>query len=173
MNVRDPDRDRRMAEMHLTGCYTLAEIGELEGGISGERVRQILRRCGVTLEQSREAGRLARMVDLTCEACGAHFQRSAARAQRSAHHACSLVCLRIWNGRRMAAAAWTDAELLEQLRELAALVDRTPSWRDVNAYGPPSHMTYVKRFGSIRNAQTAAGLKPNRINADRSTWGGR
>jgi len=37
-------RGVKMALLYKTGLYTLSEVGEMSGGISGERVRQILQK---------------------------------------------------------------------------------------------------------------------------------
>lgn len=55
----------------------------------------------------------------------------------------------------------TRQSLLDRLRQLAQHYGRTPSEPLINRHSPPSHMAFVRTFGSLRKAQAAAGLLPN------------
>ncbi len=57
---------------------------------------------------------------------------------------------------------YTDAELLADLREVAADLDRTPTKADVRERGGHSPSTYVERFGGWREALAAADLASDR-----------
>lgn len=56
-------------------------------------------------------------------------------------------------------------ELAAYLRSLAELLGRTPSARDLRAADGPPPDVFQRRFGSLRFAQRAAGLTPNRSGA--------
>ena len=57
--------------------------------------------------------------------------------------------------------AYTDKQLLDALRNLAAKLGRTPAGRELlGRRGLPSPSTYQRRFGSWNNALDAAGLEP-------------
>jgi hypothetical protein len=53
-------------------------------------------------------------------------------------------------------------EMLEEMRRLAGLLKRTPNSRDIRTYGIYCTDSYLHYFGSLRNAQKKAGLKPNK-----------
>ena len=55
-----------------------------------------------------------------------------------------------------------DEELLEELRRLANVLDRTPTQPDMTEYGRYSIRTYALRFGNWNGAIEAAGLDPTR-----------
>lgn len=57
--------------------------------------------------------------------------------------------------------------LLEALRQLARTLGRTPSRSDLTEAGL-SHMAYVRRFGSLSQAQEAAGLSANPVGRPRA-----
>lgn len=161
MNVRDHAREQRFVNMHLRDGMTFEDIGRLEG-LTRERVRQIVRRAGVTVAESREAMRRAAMVETVCEECGVPVERRDSQVGRAAY--CSPICGNRSRGRQL--RVWTEDSLTAHLRSLADRLGRTPSQHDVNRHSPPSHMSFVRRFGSLRNAQRAAGLTPNRRNAE-------
>ena len=57
---------------------------------------------------------------------------------------------------------YTDADLIEQLYDLAKRLDRTPTMGEFEADpDTASRLTIIKRFGSWRNFVVAAGLVPN------------
>lgn len=54
--------------------------------------------------------------------------------------------------------------LVAHLARMDARLGHTPRIKDMNADPlSPSHMVYVRRFGSIQGAQRAAGLEPNGV----------
>lgn len=64
------------------------------------------------------------------------------------------------NGRG-AKPKWSDDALLEKLRALSHRLGHTAGSLEINAEGAPYHVTYCRRFGSMRQAQITAGLEPN------------
>lgn len=58
---------------------------------------------------------------------------------------------------------WDRARLIERLQKLAAELGHTPGVKELKLATPPDHMTYVRNFGTIRAAQEAAGLVPNKV----------
>lgn len=57
---------------------------------------------------------------------------------------------------------YSDDELLDDLRDLADELGRTPTFADMNDHGPRSATTFTNRFGTWNNAVEEAGLEPNR-----------
>jgi phage terminase small subunit len=55
---------------------------------------------------------------------------------------------------------YSKDELINHMRELASQLGRTPSQKDIAVAGKVSYYTYYTHFGSLRNAQVAAGLVP-------------
>lgn len=53
----------------------------------------------------------------------------------------------------------TQETLIEELRQLAEELDRSPSQADMNDHGPRSHKTYTQKFGSWNAAKEAANLE--------------
>ena len=68
---------------------------------------------------------------------------------------------------RAANAAYTDEELLDAIRELAAEVEGAPTARDMNNHGRHSNQIYYNRFGSWTAALSKAGVekKDNYVSA--------
>lgn len=148
--------DRDLVRMHVGERMTLAEIGE-RVGLSRERVRQRVRRAGVGTHVTRmivREQREAKRVLWECATCGYQEALKPSRATITTY--CSTRCARGHNRR------YTDDYLLDHLRNLASQLGRTPSQHDINDHDGPAHPTYCKRFGSIREAQRRAGLRPNR-----------
>jgi len=56
-----------------------------------------------------------------------------------------------------------DEELLDELRELAAALERPPTVADVRERAAYSHMTYYNRFGSFPEALEVAGIEPDPV----------
>jgi hypothetical protein len=52
----------------------------------------------------------------------------------------------------------SDVQLLDELKRLTALLDRTPAYRDIIKYGKYSMASYLRCFGSIVKARKAAGI---------------
>ncbi len=151
---QNPERDAEMVRRYAAGQETLAQIGA-SYGITRERVRQVVRRSGLSPEESWAAKRIAQVGRHTqpCVRCGTAFY-----APKKRNMFCSRRCA---DAARSAALRVPDAELLEALRELAGVLGRTPNQYDMNTVGAFSHTTYVLRFGGVAAAQRAAGLVPN------------
>ena len=154
---RDYAREAEMVRRHKAG-ETFTAIGA-DYGITGVRVRQLVRRAGFTdtdwtTRVSREAwaaASLAKRVDWSCENCGKSDKRSPSGCAR---RFCSRSC---W----YATAAVAESDLLGHLRELSGRLGRTAGNKDIEKEGRHSHATYYRYFGSMRDAQIAAGLAPN------------
>lgn len=152
------ERDARMVERHLNG-ETLTAIGE-DYGLTRERVRQIVRQAGVPVSHTaavvREQSRGPRVPRLEgeCETCGAPVTFLASSPRRF----CSQPCV------HEAMREHTDDSLLIWLQDLAVRLGHTPTRAEINAEpDTPWHMTFVRNFGSIAEAQEAAGLSPNGV----------
>lgn len=147
------ERNRRIVKMHVEDRLTLVQIARVMG-ISPERVRQLVRRAGVTVYTSAVIRYDFTHTTLICPTCGGSFELS--------RH---LAALRMYCAPSCSPGAprkYTNDQLLASLRDLAAKLGRTPSQDHMNADpATPSHMAYVKRFGSICEAQRLAGLTPN------------
>ncbi len=83
------------------------------------------------------------------------------------------------NARRMAGAkplipiyTYTENQLLQNLKDLAAKLSRTPNKSDLKENGI-SHMIYYNRFGSFAKACELVGLIPNKRGAQKGNRGGR
>ena len=149
-------RNREMARMHVEDRMTLSEIGRWYG-LSRERIRQVVRHEGVaqsvTADVAAPARRRQRVPRLgrVCEECTDSFE---VLPNRAAQLFCSRRC---W----IVSVSYSEAELIRHLQKLATLLGRTPTRFDMNAADGPSHTVYTRHFGTLRNAQASAGLKPN------------
>jgi hypothetical protein len=140
------ERNRRIREESAKG-RTLADIGR-EFGMTRERVRQIAGPSQRPLIPTEER---------ICPGCGATHRRKA----NSRHRHCSRRCGQRAHTRH---PTYSRDGLLDELAALAERLGRTPNQLDINADpDTPCHVTYVRRFGSIRAAQIAAGLEPNGV----------
>jgi hypothetical protein len=63
----------------------------------------------------------------------------------------------------MSSALSTQTELTNDLCEFARNLNKTPTVRELNKYGPHSASTYQKVFGSWNKALRTANLNPNRV----------
>jgi hypothetical protein len=164
---KDCPRRQAMAALY-TGGATLEEIAAING-ISRERVRQLVE----PFELERHTGTTDPLRILSVARCVNSLKET---IEQSGFYAVAVIkCLtelgvyealhRLWRWRRrrVSPVCWSDAELLQTLRDLAKQLGRTPTQKDLNiSPATGSHTTYVLRFGSLRNAQIAAGLTPNR-----------
>jgi hypothetical protein len=130
---------------------------------SRERVRQIVRKAGVSPEESRKATREAQRrarkrqyasmrkprTTIHCSRCAAAFEVIEGRERGFCSSACRTEQKKV--------------DLLAHLRALAADLGYTPAQRDINAVSGPWHTQYHEYFGSLREAQRLAGLEPNDV----------
>ena len=148
-----PERNRTIVNLYEVEGWTTERIGAgFKPPISGQRVRQILKRAGI---KRRTIADYDYRISWVCSACGAtkRFRHEEARRRKVCSYQCSGKLKTRWN-RPM---------LIDYLQQLAADLGHTPSIGDINLAGPPDHMTYVRNFGSICAAQEAAGLVPNAV----------
>lgn len=143
------ERDATIADLY-EGGLNMREIGD-RYGICRERVRQVLKRLGVASRGPR--GERKERVLVPCAVCGKVTRRLPHEKHK---RACGNVC-----GGKLY-RKWTPENLRSHLSRLAQKLGKTPGINDINVHGPPDHMAYVRNFGSIREAQIAAGLTPNR-----------
>ena len=148
-----PERNRTIIRLYEVEGYTSNKLGSLFG-ISGQRVRWILKRAGVAL---RARADYRKRVRWTCMVCGMQntLQPCIARSRKTCSTSCRSRLLTIWD----------RPKLIEELQQLAAELGHTPGLKEINHVSPPDHMTYVRKFGSICAAQVAAGLVPNATGA--------
>lgn len=152
---RNVAREAECVRRHVGGESLTAIAATL--GVSRERVRQIVRRAGVPLSVTAPIARSARKevrdrcrVPFSCRCCGRVELVVPSDSRRTGGY-CSRTCRRTEK----------RAELLKHLRALADRMGVTPGQDAINRAGPPSHVDYVRYWGSIRAAQQAAGLTPN------------
>ena len=110
------ERNQLLVRLHVEDRNTLSEVGALLG-ISRERVRQVVRAAGVSVDVTDAVKYERRARWMICEACGEKVRKS------SRGRFCSQRCA--GEGRRH-----TDDFLLEQMRRLALTLDRTPAMGD-------------------------------------------
>ncbi len=135
---RDSARDAQILARVMLG-ERLTEIAK-DYRVSPERIRQLANRAGSD-PGSRKQLRHEQAVKREAA------QRATAKEQR--------------RGVREAKAAVRKAAMLEHLRHLANRLGRVPTNNDLKC--PPFwFVSYYKHFGSLRNAQALAGLRPNR-----------
>ncbi len=152
LSMPKPERNAELVRLHVDERMTLTDIG-IRCGISSERVRQLVRRAGVSLSVTAEvrAEKYATCwVEEVCEGCGNRRLVQPSEVRRF----CSRSC---WskNGSK-----WTDTRLLDDLRRLALILNKTPGMKHLKKPWP-AHTLYYRRFGSLTRAQEMAGLNPN------------
>jgi transcriptional regulator with XRE-family HTH domain len=175
------DRDREMFELRAAG-WTLRQIGE-RYGISRQRVDEIVRDRGgpelsdvIKARRAREAGIMQRRSEeirewwragLTITIIAGRLGLPTARVQRlidsvltpmdRAHRNRSIVM-------RTRTPRYTDQQLIEGIRQVAARIGRTPTQEEYRAQahelGLASILTLGKRFDGWQAAVLAAGLEP-------------
>lgn len=153
---QNPTRDQNIVNEHVHARRTLQDIGD-DYGLTRERVRQIVRRAGVSpkVTAAVKHENAVERVLFVCEVCGKKnlLKPAVARTRRVCSHECSGKLRR----------AYTHEDLLDHLRDLALELGCTPGVNDVIAHDGPSHTMYYRYFGSLRAAQAEAGLKPNKV----------
>jgi hypothetical protein len=188
------DRDREMFELRAAG-WTLRQIGE-RYGISRQRVDEIVRDRGgpelpavIAARRAREAEIMQRRSEEIRQwwRAGApitiiaeRLALPAARVHRSidtvltpmdrAHRNRSIVM-------RTRTPRYSDQQLIDGIREVAARIERTPTQDEYRAHahelGHASILTLGKRFGGWQAAVVAADLKPlahGRGRGSRRVW---
>ncbi|MGZ4180688.1 MAG: homing endonuclease associated repeat-containing protein [Solirubrobacteraceae bacterium] len=188
------DRDREMFELRAAG-WTLRQIGE-RYGISRQRVDEIVRDRGgpelpdvIEARRAREAEIMRKRSEeirqwwragLPVTIIAARLGLPAARVQRSidsvltpmdrAHRNRSIVM-------RTRTRRYTDQQLIDGVREVAAQIGRTPTQEEYRAHaqelGLASILTLGKRFGGWQAAVVAADLEPlphGRGSGSRRVW---
>jgi len=166
LTLDQSDRRLQMAALYQEGA-TLEEIGREFGGISRERVRQLLATIG--LDRSNKPDPIA-IVQASRQA------RSASHCARIAGHNTSVVvrCLRelgmfqeandIWDeNMRQYRAEKTEsrvAKLVNAYTAFANLIGRVPTSRDLNEHpdSPFSQMHVQAAMGGLQKLQLAAGM---------------
>jgi hypothetical protein len=147
-----------MVQRHLNGESYGAIAADF--GLSAGFVGRVVRAAGVTARQRAKARASAALVDWQCSRCGRNEQRTLRRAEAAV---CAFGCRPTPQQQPDAAA------LIDAMQTLAQRIGRTPSQAALYAANDmPSCADYVRVFGSLRAAQGAAGLTPNRRG-----WGGR
>jgi len=110
---RKTERNEEIVRRHLDGEF-MSALGR-EYGITRERVRQIVRRAGVTREESLDA----RRQDWTCGTCGKKERRRESDAARGyCSPECAAVARRIGEGPRSPAFEHPDGHLWTYDRRL-------------------------------------------------------
>lgn len=146
------ERNARIVRRYQDG-ETMEAIGG-DYGITRERVRQILERAGVPRRQPKDwlSGRRVEYVTYACLACGQEHECAPSR-RIPKETFCDRECRTLYR----------RDQLIEDMQRLARRLGRTPGQPQINAHAPPYHMDYYRYFGSVRAAQQAAGLTPNKI----------
>ena len=159
----------RVAELYFIYLETssLRKTGE-RAKMSGERVRQLFAAHQLPTRAQSDMG-----IDPAKLLCVARRSASLKEAARNANVSeptlvahlrkmgADAALRRLWSyrQRKLCRKHYTDARLLEILRELAAKLGRSPVQRDLDTIeGVPAHKTYVMRFGSLRISRRLAGL---------------
>ena len=131
---------------------TLQEIAD-EKGVSRQRIHQLVKRAGAitrTVKARRRNIKLARRGGQRRCSCGTFFRATEADPRQSCSPLCSHLRRRIGPG-----------ALAQAMVELSRKVQRTPTAADIIESGGYSVGAYTREFGSLVNAQRAAGLTPN------------
>jgi len=146
---------------------TLEEIAQVYG-VTGERVRQVLEAAGKN-ESHVAAIDPIRTVNVCRKANSLSYASGQLGKQPEAIRKVLKMTgylpamERLWAWRRAKNyQKISDGEKIEALQRLAAKIGRTPGMNEASADpDTPTHMTYVRTWGSWRAACEAAGLRPN------------
>jgi hypothetical protein len=150
-------------QLYCSGL-SLREVGD-ELGVSRERIRQYLVDANVHTRHNGWRGRpCAIAVMKAIRAPGVlSFTQAAARSPDLTATTISNAARALGCGEavRRLFRLRSRARLREDLAQVAAVIGRTPTATDMNAHvgGLYGATSYQRVFGSVRDAQTAAGLK--------------
>ena len=163
------DNERELVICSLfSGGMTLAAISEIYG-VSGERVRQIVRRNGIP-PTVRNVDPLRILASLEASTCVAHAARLATTSTTSVRRLIAEMGMhaevREWFAKNKRAEterrkAWRRESLIIRMRALASRLGRTPNKIDLDRYAKGAS-GYQLVFGSLPAAQIAAGLPPTK-----------
>lgn len=163
------DRREYAAALRMSG-HTLQEIGEWLG-VTRERARQLcLGRTPRMLNQSRQVDPV-KVMQVARRATSLHAVAKetgwgVGRIKQALSELGVLPALvRLWAWRR----GTVQSRRIAELQHAARMLGRTPRTKDMLAHlaGLCSPSAYTYAFGSIRKAQTAAGLPFNRVGGGR------
>jgi hypothetical protein len=154
---KNPDRTLEIIRQFNDG-WTLQKTGDF-WGLSRERVRQLLKRAGANTpelkESRREKRRKARCTSKKCEICGSMYSGKAIQRK----------CDNCKNLRLPTPQRYTDEQYLDELRRLSDKIGYTAGVTDIIREGRMSHVSFYRRFGSLRKAQELAGYESHRTGA--------
>jgi acyl-CoA hydrolase len=160
--------DLEMAGM-LHGGATLEEIGQA-AGLTRERVRQRLKRIGVTAASRLDVMKLVTAIRqkpiISLYQAGESVGAEALAVERALYEL-GLIdsVVRLFRLRKHARRSEQTAQTVEAIRRYAAQLGRTPSRADIlrkdRPPGVPSLTSLQKQFGSLSAAMLAAKLVPN------------
>lgn len=173
-------RDSKIVEMYVTGQFTAEEVATLFGIKFTQRIFQILNKAGIDRIEVRK-----KKVDVSIEIFKKLFWEWIEKKQQIPNLTSLLNLTRnrykpnvIPIYRQLVKEAKAKGYkkfhgksikkeiLLSDLKNMAQELGRTPTVRDILRHNR-SHVTYINTFGSIKNAQIEAGLKPNTRGAQR------
>ena len=160
--------DLEMAGM-LHGGATLEEIGQASG-LTRERVRQRLKRIGVTAASRLDVMKLVTAIRqkpiISLHQAGESVGANAVAVERALFEL-GLVdsVVRLFRLRKRARRSEQTAQTVEAIRRYATQLGRTPRKADIlrkdRPPGIPSLTSLQKQFGSLSAAMLAAKLVPN------------
>lgn len=168
---RTTDELEVLRSLRVSGPISCENMRQHAGGVSCERVRQLLKKAGDTSDYRLGAVDPIRLLRVI---------RSNSNVTRTNHLAKTFgksfaeiwTCLqelglnkvveRLFRLRRFRKRKSFEEKMLSHLRELSSKLGKTAGAQDVNRAGKFSLQTYQTHFGGMRNAQRLAGLIPNR-----------
>lgn len=100
--------------------------------------------------------RMRRRVVRECVQCGEAMRLVPGSSRKH----CSKPCALKTTHERAATMAIGEADLLAEMKRVAAIVGHTPTQSELLEHGKHSHTSFYKYFGSLRAAAARAGLKP-------------
>lgn len=158
-NVRNLNREAELIMLYRSGA-TLQEIGDAIG-VSRERVRQIMARAGE--ETRRNSISYVDPLKVLQAVEGSKSLKEIAKKAGCGLHGAGKV-LRSMGVPipKISRRKYSDKQLTDHMKKVARMLGRTPNMHDLNTCGI-THTTYVNRYGSVRRAQEAAGLRPNAV----------